>query len=273
MLSDSENFVDSKRLLQTGTFEFTSRIQKGGALLSDMRQLVCNWSGKSDEVSPGRFVKNILPKATQARANDTYIRAFQPRFIAGSPSEAWRLCAALEECLPTADVARAFYYWITARAEPVLYRYVTEDLFEQSQTGITSVGSEDLARWINKTASAEGKVWSDVVAIKVARAVLAGLRDFGVLEGSSKKHISPGHLPLEAFSLVAFCLRKILHDSGNPTEHPDWRLFLLTPRSVDRLFLESHQHDWLDYQSAGGISRLEFPVETFTEYVRLVLDR
>jgi hypothetical protein len=118
--------------VQTKYMLITSRIQKGGALLADMRQLVCHWADKPDGVPPGRFVKDMLPKATQARANDTYIRAFHPRFIDGSPPAAWKLCAQLEEALPPTEVACAFYYWITARAEPILYRYVTTPLLTGS---------------------------------------------------------------------------------------------------------------------------------------------
>jgi hypothetical protein len=253
--------------------ELTSRIQKGGALLGDMRQLVSQWDRKPEGIASGRFVRDVLPKATYARAQDTYTRVFEPRFIAGSPPVAWKLCARIEEFLPANDIARAFYYWITARAEPILYRYVTEELFDQARSGIQSVTSNDVALWIRKITETGGKQWADVVNIKVARAMLAALRDFGVLEGAAKKTISGGHLPLESFCLIAFCLRCIMNDSQEPTAHPDWRLFLLFPKAVERLFLEAHQHDFLHYQAAGAVCRLEFPTETFDDYVRLVLDR
>ena len=253
------------------TTRLTSRIQKGGALISDMRQLVCHWDRKPSTVTPARYVKDVLPKATQARAKDTYIRAFEPRFIEGSPQGAWRLCAALEERLPSARVAASFYYWLTARAEPILYRFVTEELYHQSRIGVTSVGSADLALWIKKTCAEEGKTWSDVVNIKVSRAMLAALRDFGILTGASKKAIAPPHLSLEAFSLIAFCLRVLLSDSQDLAQHPDWQLFLLSPQSVERLLLEAHQYGWLHYQAAGGVTRLEFPATQFDAYVRLVL--
>ena len=253
--------------------QLTSRIQKGGALLSDMRQLSCRWGEKPPELTPGRFVKDVLPKATQARANDTFVRAFRPRFIEGSPKEAWRLCAAIEECRPSAEIAQAFYYWITARAEPILYRYVTEELWDQSRAGITSVTSPELARWIRRVTAADGKVWSDVVNIKVAQAMLAALRDFGILSGASRKKISAAHLPLESFCLIAFTLREILKDGQDLASHRDWRLFLLSPNAMERLLLESHQHGWLHYQAAGRVTRLEFPSADFPEYARRILDR
>ena len=253
--------------------EITSRIQKGGALLGDMRQLVCHWGEFPPGSTPGRFVKDVLPKATQARANDTYSRTFMPRFIEGSPKEAWKLCARLESALPPIEIVTPFYYWITARGEPLLYRFATDELYLQSRAGVRTVGSPDLALWIQKTCAEDGKAWSDVVNIKVARAMLAALRDFGVLTGSSKKSIAVADLPLESFCLIAFCLRVVLKDSQNLAEHPDWRLFLLSPQIVERLLLEAHQHGWLNYQTAGAVSRLEFPDTTFDAYVRRVLSR
>jgi len=251
----------------------TSRLQKGGALIDDMRQLVCHWGSKPADVAPTRFVKDVLPKATQARAKDTFIRVFEPRFISGSPPNAWMLCAELEEKLPPVEVVSAFYYWITARAELILYRYVTEELFQVARSGGTSVGSPELAQWISKTCLAEGKVWSDVVNIKVARAMLAALRDFGVLAGTHNKTIAAAHVPLESFCLIAFCLRIVLRDSRDLASHPDWRLFLFSPENVERLLLEAHQHSWLNYQAAGGVSRIEFPCSTFADYVTRVLSR
>jgi len=260
-------------ILDTITITLTSRIQKGGALLGDMRQLVCSWHSKRDDVPPQKFVREVLQKATQARVNDTYNRAFLPRFIEGSPKLAWKLCAALEDCHPSMEVVVPFYYWITARAEIILYRFATEELYYLARSGNIGVGTRELTNWIKKTCLQDGKEWSDIVTIKVARAMLAALRDFGILSGASKKSIAASHLSLEAFALIAWCLRNQLADNRDLKTHPDWRLFLLSPENVERLLLEAHQHGWLHYQVAGAVTRMEFPSLTFNDYVRHVLSR
>jgi hypothetical protein len=238
-----------------------------------MRQLVCQWEAKREDVSPHRYVREVLPKATQARASDTYVRAFLPRMIEGSPKDAWKLCAELENCLPTMDVVIPFYYWITARAEPILYRFATEELYSLARAGATGIGTNELTNWIRKTCQQEGKAWSDVVIIKVARAMLAALRDFGVLSGASRKTIAAAHLSLEAFTMIAFCLRNLLSDHRDLKTHPDWRLFLLSPDNVERLLLEAHQHGWLNYQAAGAVTRIEFTFVTFHDCVGHILAR
>ena len=249
-------------------FKLTSRIQKGGALLGDMRQLVTHWSQKRPEQTDSQFAREILSKATQARAKDTFIRAFQPRFINGNPPEAWRLCACIEDSNLPREAIPPFYYWVTSCSEPLLYRFVTEEVNERFRSGFLALSSEETAEWIRRTCRDEGLVWADIVNIKVARAMLAALRDFGVLKGAAKKQIAPMHVPLETFALIAFCLKVLLGDSREPTQHPDWRLFLLSPGHAERFYFEAHQHGWLDFQSAGGITRLEFPASTFEEYVR-----
>jgi hypothetical protein len=253
--------------------ELTSRIQKGGALLADMRQLVCHWADKPPEMSPGRYAAEVLQKPTRARAEDTYQRAFLPRFIASCPRDAWKLCAEVEEHAPPIEIVRLFYYWLTARAEPLLYRYVTEELFEVAKTGNGEVRIDDLTTWIRIACRNVGKKWSDIVTIKTARAMLAALRDFGILEGAAKKRLAPAHLPLEAFCLIAFCLRCIVGERGDLTTHKDWRLFLLSSESVERLLFQAHQHDWIHYQVAGGISRIEFPHQNFHAYCRYIFAR
>lgn len=251
--------------------ELTSRIQKGGALLGDMRQLVSNWAAKPLDKSPVRYTAEVLQKATRARAEDTYRRAFLPRFIAGCPRDAWRLCAEVERQAPPIEIVRLFYYWLTARAEPVLYLYATEELFEAAKAGSREVRVDDLTNWIRIKCSKLGKKWSDIVTIKTARAMLSALRDFGILEGGAKKRFAPIQLPLETFCLIAFCLHCIGKDRGDLTAHPDWRLFLLSPPAVEHLLFQAHQHGWIDYQVAGGISRIEFPLQDFHAYCRHVL--
>jgi hypothetical protein len=108
---------------------YTSRIQKGGALLDDMRLLVRSWSnGCVTQQRDRMVVENVLGKESRARAVDTYQRAFLPRFIQGSPAAAWKIVRQLEDREVPVDILRPVYYWITARSEPLLYDFVCEEL-------------------------------------------------------------------------------------------------------------------------------------------------
>jgi hypothetical protein len=256
-----------------GTAAFTTRLQKGGALLQDMRQMVCQWTDKVDGEEAHRATNRILHKSTRVRSADTFIRAFKPRFIAGNPPNAWKLARIIEDKHPPLEVVRPYYYWITARAEPLLHRFVTTELLERSKSHDREIRVNETASWISSTVGEDGKSWTPTVRLKVARGMLAALRDFGILEGATRKRIAPQHLPLETFCLIAFCLHELGYEQRSLVRHPDWQLFLLSQTGVERLFLEADQNGWLDYQCVGEIYRIEFKSQNLDNYTHDLLGR
>ena len=98
---NSEVFLANAKDLQPGSGAVQHEVQKGGALLEDMRLLVRSW--EDGPVEPQRekgIVTNVLGKATRARAADVYRRIFLPRFVNGPLPSAWKLARALENELP-----------------------------------------------------------------------------------------------------------------------------------------------------------------------------
>jgi len=252
------------------SFDYTSRLQKGGALLEDMRRLVLAWSDDLMDGDPLQVAMRALGKATGARAKDTYVRSFRPRFIHGDPPNAWKLARMLEDAGASLEVLRPFYYWLTARAEKPLYEYVTNELCARG-TSTLRIEVNDVIVWLRDRLEAEGRGWSPTILRKVARGMLAALRDFDILQGKTKKSLAPQHLSAEAFAIIAFSLHKIGASGKGLVHHPDWRLFLLGDHEVERCFLEAHQAGWLSFHAAGNIFRIDFPAETFQEYVYAIL--
>lgn len=242
-------------------------------MLSDMRRLVAAWSEGLPASEAPRFVMNTLGKPSLARARDTFVRAFRPRFLEGNPPAAWKLARVLEDENADADTARALYYWITARSEGLIYRFVSVALMEADSVGNRCITVEFTMQWLQAELKASGKAWTPTVTRKVARGLLAALRDFGILQGATTKALAPRHCPLRAFALIAFCLHEFGADGRLLVEHPDWRLFRFDALEVERSFLECHQRRWLRYEAAGEIRRIDFPQIPFKEYVRVVLGR
>lgn len=238
-----------------------------------MRQLVCQWTDELDGEDAYRVTNRILHKSTRVRSADTFMRAFKPRFIAGNPPNAWKFARAIEDKHPPIEVVRPIYYWITARAEPLLHRFVTTELIERAKSHDPEVRINETTSWIRSTVGEDGKTWTPTVRLKVARGMLAALRDFGILEGAIRKRIAPQHLPLEAFCLIAFCLHELGFEQKSLVRHLDWKLFLLSQTTVERLFLEAHQNGWLDYQCVGEIYRIEFKSRNLDDYARDLLGR
>ena len=249
-----------------GACPYNSRLQKGGALFEDMRLLVRNWqesgvNGQHDTV----VAENLLGKHTRARAADTLRRAFLPRFVNGRPPHAWKIVRALEDCNLPVEIIRPIYYWITARTERLLYDFVCVELLQRSKSHVQSITTDEVYSWIASQLATCGKRWSPTVTTKVARGVLATLRDFGVLEGTSKKRIAPVYLPVESFAYIAFALHQEGVSGSHHVEHHDWLLFLCSPPVVEQMFLEADRSGLLCFQAAGKIVRIDFPAASFGE--------
>jgi hypothetical protein len=252
---------------KTSSWPYTSRLQKGGALLEDMRQLVRHWG--EDPVRAQRDAgirSNILNKETRNRLTDVYQRAFLPRFVNGPIRNAWRLVRALEDAEASAAVLRPVYYWITATAEPLLGDFCREVLYARQADARIGVDTPLVLSWLND----KGCPWSPDVATRVARGLLAALRDFGILQGRARKRLADPAPPLRSFAFIAFCLRRQGTTTRELLVHRDWQLFRLAPENVERLFLQAHQERLLEYHAAGSIISVEFPTDSVEEYARVV---
>ena len=71
---------------------YNTRIQKGGALLDDMRKLVRAWQATPAEQQMQAMIRaNVLNKGTRARSADVLRRTYIPRFVEGPIPDAWKL--------------------------------------------------------------------------------------------------------------------------------------------------------------------------------------
>ena len=183
----------------------------------------------------------------------------------GDPPEAWKILRPLEDREVHVEILRPVYYWITARSEPLLYDFVSEEIIAKSSDLDLSVRVDETSQWINNRLLTQDQTWTETVTLKVSRGLLAALRDFGILEGASKKRIAPVYLPVESFVYIAFNLHTLGNSGERLVTHPDWRLFLMQPFVVERLFLDAHQNRLLHYEAAGKIYRIEFPAKTVEE--------
>lgn len=254
---------------------YTTRLQKGGALLDEIRIIVRNWSDDEpwEEQSRKIIQDNILGKKSRSRAVDVYRRVFSLRFLKGDPPEAWKIVRSLENANVTLEILIPVYYWITARSDDLLYDFVVDEILPRSKSYDLAVRVDETALWIQEKLSLLNQSWTETVTLKVARGLLAALRDFGILEGAAKKKIAPIYLPLESFAYIAFVLNRLGKSGEGLITHPDWNLFLFGQPAVERMFLEAHQNGLLRYEAAGNIHRIEFSAENYEEMADVVARR
>ena len=255
---------------QPSPWPYTTRLQKGGALLEETRVLVRTWNEiRTDELREKIVATNLLNKQTRARMADVYRRTYLPRFIRGPIPNTWKLVRPLEDANAPLSIIRPVYYWISAKAEPMLADFCREYILPRAAIVRAGIGTEEVLSWFHS----KGCPWSPTVAKKVARGLLAALRDFGILEGRAKKRLASFSLSVGAFAYLALCLRTTGVVSRSLVRHPDWELFLLRLADVEHFFLLAHQDRMLEYHAAGSTVSISFPTESLDEYAHVVAQR
>jgi hypothetical protein len=253
---------------------YTTRLQKGGALVAEMRRLVLEWDDKPDCLN--RIVEaNILSLPSQRRTRDVIMRTFTPRFVRSHPPDLWRPVSVLERAGWSRESLLPIHYYAAASAEPLLWDFAVEFLVDREARGLLEIRTDDAVRFIRLASSdcfPDGQ-WSPTVSLKVARGLLAALRDFGILAGASKKRITPIYLPTESFAFLAM-LRQVVGVKGRVTlTDPCWRLFHLSDTGIEQHFLDAHQKKFLSYHAAGSLVRLEFSATNLQEYAHELSQR
>lgn len=240
-----------------------------------MRLLVRHWSDKLnyDKQIHDFIIENILGKKTRSRTIDILQRAFFQRFIKGNPPESWKILRPLEDRDVSIDIVSPIYFWITSRSENLIYDFVTEFLYHRIKSPDFLIRTDETIQWLRKQLADRGQIWSEAVTLRVARGLLAALRDFGILQGKLIKKITPIYLPCESFAYLAFALFSLRNTGKRLVIHPDWRLFFLSSSGVEHLFLEAHQNGFLRYAAAGEIHCIEFPTQSFEGMADVILGR
>lgn len=256
--------------------KYKARFHHAGAMINEMLTLIRHYN---ENISRDAWINhiiqsNLLGKNTRSWLREIIVNNFYPRFVNGVVTNAYKHIRMLDEKGVPLEFLKAIMYYHTALWDEFLYDYITIDLFEKYFSGQTFISARDVYNYIEMIPQDKfQKPWSDYVKRRLSRGIMSALRDFGILEGRNQKKIANFHLPLEVFIYVAFLLHSRFQSGEKIVHHRDWRLFLLTERNVDRLFLEAHQENLLKYQAAGGVIRIEFYAQNLEELLNAIADR
>ena len=278
MMLQGLKMVDRKKTTQEKSIRssnpYSSKIIKAGALIGDTKTLLSHWDVASsvDENVNRAQRDNIFGKASRSRVEDI-LAIFRQRYLT-EDTVTRALVTLVKGKFPTAALDRLLYFH-SARADKLLHDAVTEILVPRQAQGLVDINVQEfqrsLAKWVD-----EGKTtghWSDYTITRISRGLLSTLRDFGVLQGATKKKIAPAFLPTEAFAYIVFYLKQHQPSGVKLIELPDWKLFFLSREGVERFLFEAHQRELLEYHVAGSVTRLTFPAETLQEYANVLAQR
>ena len=247
----------------------SSRILKGGALLSDSRVVVESWNMSiGAEKNLGRMLsENVLAKRSRNRAKDVLYKVLRQRFVDAGPD----IIPALKELL---DHPRAFTeacYYEASRADELLAEFAEGPLWQWFTDGRFAVTAADTVRWIDGLLDA-GRLpsWSEQVRGRVARGLVSATRDFGVLGGSVRKQFNVPRLSPAGFSYVAYRLHEQGVAARGLIDSPIWRRWLLRPPDVDQLFAEAAHLGVLRRSRAGSMVRFDWEAPSLVEVAHAV---
>ena len=248
----------------------TSNITKGGALLDDSRQFVALWEDDlSSEINLRRFSQyNILGLPSLARAADVTQRILRPRFV--DPGS--QVIPALRVLLGSPAAFSDACYFEASRADDLLAIFAEQAVAGWFDEGRLAVNSEVADRWL---ASAEQKgivpEWSPERRRKIARGLLAALRDFGRLEGATKspnKEIASAGISDGGFAYVAYRLHQSGESSRGSLTSSVWRRWLLDAPRIDQHMHRLAAQGLLYYDRAGSSLRIDWRAESLVEVAR-----
>jgi hypothetical protein len=246
---------------------FTVNIQKGGAMLEDTRQVIDLWDDGAEPAANLRRIAatNLLGKTSRKRTNDVLLRIIGPRYVAPGP----QVIPALRSLQDDPRAFREACFYETSRDEQLLAAFAEGPIFAWYSEGRIGVTVEEVKAWL-VTISASGKLpeLTDAVRTKVARGLLAALRDFSVLRGAVRKEFnSPGMSP-KGFAYVAYREFEQGISARALVESTIWRRWLLDARWVNELFIQVDRLGLLHYSRAGSAVRIDWRAANLSEVAR-----
>jgi hypothetical protein len=245
----------------------TSNIQKGGALLDDTRRLVEAWDATLDADENLRRVAedNLLGKTSRARTDDVLLRILKPRFVDPGP----HVMAALTRLVHRGTSFAEACYYEAARDDALLATFSEGPLFDAYEAGRIGVSVDEVREWLAFLGGGkQGPPWSDSVRTKVARGLLAALRDFGVLRGGTRKEFAVPSMTPKGFAYVAFREHEQGASSRALVSSRVWRRWLLDSSRVIELFGQVERLGVLRFSQAGSAVRVDWQVDSLEEATR-----
>ncbi len=221
---------------------YTTQILKAGALIPDTLELLLNWDEGSSINANLKLLKqgNSLGKTTRERVK-VILRILSRRYLL--EEHVARSLAKLAKSRFPASYLTPILYFFSVCADDLLRDTVLDFLSQRRASGIVHIDTEDLKRELQNWIT-QGKIkdeWSGSTLIKVARSLLATLRDFGVLHGAANKTLAPIHLPIEAFAYIAYYLKTKTSSGDLLLKNHLWGIYFLTPGDVERLLVQADQ--------------------------------
>jgi len=245
---------------------YTVNIQKGGAMLDDTRQVIEVWDDAVEPASNMRRIAeaNLLGKTSRSRSDDVLRRIIGPRYVTPGPE----VIPALRSLRNDSRAFREACFYETARDEQLLAAFAEGPIFDWHSNGRIGVTVGEAKAWLDSlTRAGQLPEWTDTVRTKVARGLLAALRDFGVLNGAARKEFNSPGMTAKGFAYVAYREHQQGVSARALVESTIWRRWLLDAHWVNDLLTQVDRLGLLHYARAGSAVRIDWRAVNLGEVV------
>jgi hypothetical protein len=168
------------------------------------------------------------------------------------------------------ELWRPLLLWHMTRDEFLVRDFLISWLYPQYELGAYRLGADDVVAYLGSLESKNGIRWSghwtQATRDRVASGLLRIAADFGLLAGGSQKEFNSYHLPDESFLYLLHAMTTAERNARRVIESPDWRMYLMDSRDVEREILRLHQFHRLSYEAAGTLATLDLPAESPAAY-------
>jgi hypothetical protein len=150
-----------------------------------------------------------------------------------------------------------------ALRDQLTFDFVTEVLWERWRARQLNVGPEEVHALLDRASEEQPQIgqWAESTRIRLARHILAALRDFGVLEGKVKKTLQQPSLPLQTGEHLLRILIKEGQHGALVLSDPSWRLFFYREDEVAHLLSQLAQARRIRFERVGDTVVLDVPEE------------
>lgn len=248
----------------------TSNVMKVGAHLDDTRALVQAWDRSlGADTNIERIVNgNLLGLPSQSRAHDVMTRALRPRFIEPDAG----ILEALAVLSGDGDAFRDACYYELTRVDGLVAAFAEEQLAKWWGEGRIAIDTGDARRWVNELAAHERVPdWSPNIRDRVARGLLASLRDLGRLIGarsSSRKEIARPDITVAGFAYAAFRMHQQGRSSRGVLMSPAWKRWLIDTDRAEELMHRIASLGVVYYSVAGSTLRIDWRLDDLEAVAR-----
>jgi Putative inner membrane protein (DUF1819) len=192
------------------------------------------------------LLHNVLIQRSR-RTRDTIVTIIKSRLISWHPPD-WvlhDLIAFAHE--PHLDALHAALLLHIPRQDHLLYDFVQQVIVPHQERGEMRVLLSEVQTFFDASQAEHGEIshWSFETRLRLARGVLATLRDCGLLKGEVNKYLGLPVIP----NHVVHHLIRLLKAENIPQEqlasHPDWQLWLWSPAQAQvaiNSFLKQEQN-------------------------------